>query len=95
METRGFLHRKALTLAFTLGALLLILLAVVAVVTDPAILAFVGLGGVLDFILRLARWPMLAAIGLFLSLVYRFCPSRVPAKQRWVTWVAHSQRWPG
>jgi membrane protein len=86
-ETRGFLHRTALTLAFTLGALLFIVLALVAVVAVPAILAFVGLGGVFDFILRFARWPvLLAAIGLFLAFLYRFGPSRDRAQWRWVSW---------
>ena len=86
-ETRGFLHRTALTLAFTLGALVFIVLALAAVVAIPAILAFVGLGGVLDFILQVARWPvLLAAIGLFLALIYRFGPSREAAKWRWISW---------
>ena len=86
-ETRGFLHRTALTLAFTLGALVFIVLALAAVVAVPAILAFVGLGEVLDFVLRFARWPvLLAAIGLFLALIYRFGPSREAAKWRWISW---------
>ena len=86
-ETRGFLHRTALTLAFTLGALVFVVLALAAVVAIPAILTFVGLGGLLDFILRFARWPMLlAAIGLFLALIYRFGPSREAAKWRWISW---------
>ncbi|MGI4798571.1 MAG: YihY/virulence factor BrkB family protein, partial [Janthinobacterium lividum] len=86
-ETRGFLHRTVLTLSFTLGALVFIVLALVAVVAIPAILAFVGLGSVLDFILRFARWPvLLAAIGLFLALIYRFGPSREAAKWRWISW---------
>ncbi len=72
-ESRGFLHRTALTLGFTVGALLFILLALAAVVVLPAVLAFIGLGSVLDFVLRFARWPLLlAAIGLFLALVYRY-----------------------
>ncbi len=87
VESRGFLHRTALTLGFTVGALLFILLALAAVVVLPAVLAFIGLGGVLDFVLRFARWPLLlAAIGLFLALVYRYGPSREAAKWRWVSW---------
>lgn len=86
-ENRGFLHRTALTLAFTLGALVFIVLALAAVVAIPAILTFVGLGSVIDFILRFARWPvLLAAIGLFLALIYRFGPSREAAKWRWISW---------
>jgi len=86
-ESRGFLHRTVLTLGFTFGALLFILLALGAVVVVPAVLSFVGLGGVLEFVLRFARWPLLlAAIGLFLALIYRYGPSREAAKWRWISW---------
>ena len=86
-ETRGFLHRTALTLAFTFGALIFVLLAMTAVVVLPAVLAFIGLDGLLETLLKLARWPvLLLAVGLFLALVYRFGPSRILAKWRWVSW---------
>lgn len=86
-ESRGFLYRTVLTLSFTLGALLFILLALGAVVVVPAVLAFVGLGDVLEFVLRFARWPLLlTAIGLFLALIYRYGPSREAAKWRWISW---------
>jgi len=50
-------------------------------------LALVGLVDVLDVVLRVARWPvLLAAIGVLLALIYRYGPSREPAKWRWVSW---------
>ena len=85
-EKRGFFRRLAVTMAFTLGGILFVLLAVAAVVVLPVALNFVGLGG-LETVLKLARWPlMLAAIGLFLAVVYRYGPSRDAAKWRWVSW---------
>ncbi len=86
-ETRSFLHRTWLSLAFTLGALLFVILALTAVAVVPAVLQLVYLGGVADALLNLGRWPlMLGAIMLFLALVYRYGPSRAKAKWRWVSW---------
>jgi membrane protein len=85
-ETRGFLRRLLVTMAFTLGAILFVLLAIAAVVLLPALLGVVGLGG-MEEVLSLARWPLLlAGIGLFLALVYRYGPDRAEAKWRWVSW---------
>lgn len=86
-ERRGFLRRTALTLAFTLGGLLFVLLAMAAVVAVPIVLNFVGLGGVVDVLLRLLRWPLLlVAVALLLAAIYRFGPSRERPRWRWVTW---------
>jgi membrane protein len=86
-ETRGFVRRTLLTLSFTVGALLFVLLALAATVVVPAVLAFVGLSDAVETLLNLARWPvLLLAVALFLALVYRFGPDRARPKWRWVTW---------
>ena len=86
-EKRGFFRRLAVTMAFTLGGILFVVLAVGAVVVLPVVLGLVGLDGTVEAALSLARWPlMLVAIGVFLALVYRYGPSRDTAKWRWVSW---------
>ncbi|MFC7737077.1 YihY/virulence factor BrkB family protein [Roseomonas sp. GCM10028921] len=86
-EKRGFIKRTAITLAFTLGAILFVLLAMGAVVALPIILDFVGLGPTVDLLLRLLRWPLLlVAIGVLLAVLFRYGPSRDSAKWRWVSW---------
>ncbi|HWX50977.1 MAG TPA: YihY/virulence factor BrkB family protein [Roseomonas sp.] len=86
-EKRSFIYRTAITLAFTLGALLFGILAVAAVVVLPVALNFIGLGSSAEWLLRLARWPLLLlAITLLLAVLYRFGPSREKARWRWVTW---------
>ena len=86
-ETRSFVHRTWLSLAFTVGALAFVILAIGAVVVVPAVLAFVGLGTVGDLLLGLGRWPlMLGAIMLFLALTFRYGPDRAHAKWRWISW---------
>ena len=86
-ETRGFVHLTWLSLLFTLGALLFVILAITGVIVVPAILKYVGLGFGADLLLSYGRWPLLlAGIMLFLALTYRFGPSRALAKWRWVSW---------
>ena len=86
-EKRSFVWRTILTLSFTLGSLLFVILAIATVIALPVALNFVGLGGVTEVLLKLARWPvLLAGLGLFLAFVYRYGPSRKRASWRWISW---------
>jgi membrane protein len=86
-EKRGFFRRLLVTMAFTLAGIVFLVLAMVGVVALPIALKFIGLDGVLDTVLRLARWPvLLLAVGLFLACLYRYGPSRETAQWRWVSW---------
>ena len=86
-ETRSFFHRTWLSLAFTVGALVFVILAMSAVVVVPAVLSFVGMGKLASTLLDLGRWPLvLAAVMLFLAMIYRYGPSRAKAKWRWISW---------
>ena len=85
-EERSFVRFTLLTLSFTLGALVFVMLAVAGVVALPIVLNFVGFGAWSDLLLRLARWPLLLlVIGLFLAMVYRYGPCRPRVHWRWVT----------
>lgn len=86
-EKRGFLLRTAVTLAFTMGGIVFVLLAMAAVVVVPIVLNFVGLSGVGGLLLRILRWPvLLVALAALLAFIYRVGPSRESARWRWVTW---------
>lgn len=86
-ETRGFLKRTAVTLAFTAGAIVFVVLAMAAVVVLPAALAVVGLGNVIELLLRFLRWPLLLGmIALLLALIYRYGPDRERPRWQWVSW---------
>lgn len=83
-ETRSFLRLNLVTLAFTLGAIVFLTLAIGGVVVAPVLLNILGLdgGG-----LALLRWPLLlGVVAVGLALLYRYGPSRDPAKWRWVSW---------
>jgi membrane protein len=86
-ETRSFISRTVLTLSFTVAGILFILLAVGGVVAVPIAFKFVGLGSTAEWLLGLARWPvMLVVVALFLACLYRFGPNRDKPQWRWVSW---------
>jgi membrane protein len=85
-EKRSFLRLNLITLAFTLGALVFLLLAMTAMVAAPLVLDFFNLDAGSRFIAAL-RWPaLLVVVVAGLSVIYRFGPSREQPRWRWVTW---------
>ncbi|CAN5490607.1 YihY/virulence factor BrkB family protein [soil metagenome] len=86
-ETRGFVRLTATSLAFTVGALVFVVLTLAAVISAPAAAALAGPQA--EMLVGLARWPLLAAaLAAGVTLLYRYGPSRDPAKWRWVSWGA-------
>jgi membrane protein len=86
-EKRSFIRLTLVTLAFTLGGLLFMIVAVTGVVVLPVIFGLIGLGSTVEWVLRIARWPLLIVlVGIMLAALYRFGPSRKQAKWRWVSW---------
>jgi len=86
-EKRSFLKLNAVTLLVTLGIVVFILLALAAVVALPVILKYLPLSGVIAFVLKIGRWPILfALVTLALAVLYRYGPSRSEPRWRWITW---------
>ncbi len=86
-EKRGFFRLTAITLAFTLGGILFVVIALAAVVAVPIALNIVGLGGIAATLIRALRWPaLLVVIAVLLACLYRIGPSREHARWRWLTW---------
>jgi membrane protein len=85
-EKRSFIKLNSLSLSFTLGAIAFILIALAGIIVLPIVLSFIGLGSGTEWLVSLARWPiLLIGVVLGLSLIYRFGPSRDKAEWRWVT----------
>jgi membrane protein len=85
-EKRNFFWLNLRSLAFTLGAILLLAVAIGAVVVLPILLNYVGLGRVSEWLIRIGRWPALYAFVLgALAVLYRYGPSRDRARWRWIT----------
>jgi len=86
-EKRGFIKLNAISLAFTTGAIVFLLLAIGVVVAVPALMdRFVTADGVRALI-KFGTWPILLGVLLLsLAMIYRYGPSRDEPKWRWVTW---------
>jgi membrane protein len=99
-EARGFIKLNLVSLAFTVAAILSLLLAMGGVVVLPLVLGYVGFGAESEMLLSLLRWPVLLAMIIFgLAVLYRFGPSRREPRWQWlsvgsvfaaVTWLASS-----
>jgi membrane protein len=83
-ERRGFIHRAALSLLLTLGAIVGGIVAIAGVVLLPPLLEFFHLAPLLHGVAAYARWPIVAAVVWFGVLVlYRFGPDRRGAPWSW------------
>jgi membrane protein len=85
-EKRGFFALNLRSLAFTLGAIAFVILALGGIVVLPVVLDYIGLGSGTEWLLAIARWPvLLAVVVLGLAVLYRYGPSRDKAEWKWVT----------
>lgn len=86
-EKRSFIKLNLISLSFTLGAVVVLLLAIASVVVLPLVLAYLGFAAEQQAgFLPLLRWPALFVIVMLgLAMLYRFGPSRRNAKWRWVS----------
>jgi membrane protein len=86
-EKRGFFRLNAISLLFTVAAIVFVILALVGVVAVPIVLNFVGLGSDTGTLVWVLRWPALFLLTIIgLSVIYRFGPSRRQARWRWLSW---------
>src|SRR5688572_33261415 len=86
-EKRNFFKLTLLSLTFTAGLILFMVLALIGIVVIPAVLEFLHLGAMGELLINILRWPaMLAIVMLGLAVVYRYGPCRADARWRWITW---------
>jgi membrane protein len=86
-ERRGFFRQIALSLAFSLGAMLIFLVMLLVGVAVPLVLQMVPLGHGVTIAVLVFRWVLLWSFAVLgFSLAYRYAPDRQPAQWRWVTW---------
>jgi membrane protein len=85
-EKRSFIRLNLISLAFTLGSLVFLVLAAALVIGVPLVLGEWGYLETGTIVLSLLRWPLLfIVLAGALSVLYRYGPSRQDAKWRWIT----------
>ena len=85
-ERRSFIRLNLVSLAFTLGALAMLLTAFAAIVVVPVMLSYLPLYGYDVTLLPLLRWPALfVVVMLGLAVLYRFGPNRDHARWEFIS----------
>lgn len=85
-EGRGFLRLRGLSLALTLGFILLAGVAAFGFVVIPNALSSDGAEGTLRTVLLIARWPLLAILAVVaLAVLYRYAPDRDAPRWSWAS----------
>ncbi|WP_018858762.1 YhjD/YihY/BrkB family envelope integrity protein [Rhizobium sp. 42MFCr.1] len=88
-EKRSLVRLNLIALCFTLCAMLSAVLVIFLMAVMPLLLAFIWIDSFQEQMVLVVRWPVLIVIVLVASTaIYRFGPSREPARVRWVTWGA-------
>ncbi len=84
-NNRGLLKQNALTLLFTFGFIITLVLSMTLIVIFPAIVNAIGLPDNIETLISWLRWPILAMIVVFvISLIYKYAPDRKTPKLTWV-----------
>jgi membrane protein len=85
-EERSFVELNLVTLAFTVGAMVVFVVVINALVVMPLIVAALGLGALGKLLGTLVPGAVaFVIVYVAIALVYRFGPSRLPAGWRWIT----------
>ena len=86
---RGFFKQNALTLAFTLGTILVIIVSLAFIILFPVLVNTIGLPDTVHSLITWLRWPSLAIIiVLAISVIYQYGPARETPGFIWVVYGA-------
>lgn len=85
-ETRGFVKLNLVSLAFTLGGIVLVISMLGLITVLPAVLGALPLGPATEGIVSFARWPlMVAGLMVALAVLYRWAPNKTDATWHWIS----------
>ena len=86
-DSRGFIRENLITLGFTFGAMIVLIVSAILVVALPVALGKLGLPDFLTTLLNWGRWLVLAfLIQIALAVIYRFAPVRKGPRWQWVSY---------
>ncbi|MEM7677829.1 MAG: YihY/virulence factor BrkB family protein, partial [Myxococcota bacterium] len=85
VERRGLFASVGLSLLFTGAGILMTIFMGLIILSVPAVLGFLGLGGTSEAFVAILRWPVSGLIMVVvLASLYRWGPSRTNARWAWV-----------
>jgi len=85
-ESRNFIHLNLVSLGMTLGAVVIVVIALVIMLALPSIILFLPLTDWQVTLTTILSWlAFLATIVFSFNLLYRFAPPRRPAKWHWLS----------
>ncbi len=85
-EARNFIWLNLVSLIFTVGTIIGLILAIAAVVAVPIVLSFLPLGGFGGTLVNWLRWPALLVLLMAgLAVLYRFGPNRENPRWQWLS----------
>ncbi|EJZ18638.1 YihY/virulence factor BrkB family protein, partial [Rhizobium sp. Pop5] len=88
-EKRSLVRLNLIGLCFTLCAMVFAVVMVALIGVLPVMLSYLWLDQFKENMALFLRWPLLLfVVAVAVTLVYRFGPSRAPARVRWMTWGA-------
>lgn len=88
-EKRSFIRLNVLALGFTLCSMVAGAMIIGLVAVMPVVMSYLWLDQFKENLALVLRWPFLLFVtAAAATAVYRFGPSREPAKLRWLTWGA-------
>lgn len=86
-ERRGFIAQTLISLALTVAAITGFLVMLLLGIAIPVTLKILGTSQWVQWVSDAVQWVLLWLFtGVALSVVYRYAPSRTPARWHWVTW---------
>ncbi len=85
IEKRNFFLFYLYAGLMTLGSFVFIWISLIVIVGIPSVLRFLYLDGIVNFVALTLPWLLLVLVfGFAVGVMYRFGPSRRPARKRWI-----------
>jgi membrane protein len=84
-EERSFIVLNLISMLFTIGIILFLILTIICIVAIPALLRHSATSD--EWVVDIARWPVFLLLsGIGITVILRYGPSRNQAPRRWITW---------
>jgi membrane protein len=86
-DERNIVKKRLVGIGLTVGAIVFAIVAISAITIWPGVVEAIGPPSPVDWLLKLAVWPVLAiALAVALAVLYHVGPDRDADQWRWLTW---------